>query len=97
MAIFLNNKQLIKLFFENGFEVDKVDHGKTSLHLALELSTAEITKLLIQHGASLGIRDENGNTALEITCKPPAPPVNIKQETEKLKMFKQIVHLGSNL
>ena len=95
-TILREEQESIKLFFDHGFEVDKVMYGKTSLQHALEYGSAKSTKLLIQYyGASLGIRDQDGNTALEITIQPPTPPLDILQ-TVKLKMFKQIVYLESN-
>ena len=89
-AILREEQESIKLFLDYGLEVDKVIHGKRSLQIALENGRAKIIKLLVQYGASLGIRDQDGNTALEITIQPPAPPLHV-QQSEKLKMFKQIV------
>ena len=79
-----------------------VYQGETKLdkNIGLELyGREEITKLLIQdYGASLGIRDQDGNTALEITIQPSPVQMQIMQSetgSRKWKMFKQIVLLES--
>ncbi len=54
---------IIKLFLQNGFNVDCRDKGKTALILAYNGSTNTV-KLLLKYGANVNLKDECGRTAL---------------------------------
>lgn len=45
------------------------DMKQTALHLAVLTHQPHIVRLLISHGASIDIRDRNGNTALHLACQ----------------------------
>ena len=79
----------MKLFFQYGFELDKVldTFGSTGLQEAIKLGRTKIAKTFIQHGASLKIRNDNGDTAFEQTCKLIADEKSLMMET-----FKHIVY-----
>lgn len=44
--------------------------GRTALHHASKRGHDEVVKLLLDYGAQVDLQDQNGNTALHITCVP---------------------------
>ena len=63
LAIIDRNDEMVKLLLEYGAEVDKKGHsGRTALHLT---DTESLAKILVQNGASLKIKDWNGDTPFE--------------------------------
>ena len=56
---------------DHGAKIDVKDQGNnTPLHKACERnSTLTIVKLLLEHGASLTARNNNGETALDVAIK----------------------------
>ena len=42
--------------------------GRTALHLAVRGGRADLVSLLVRHGADAGVRDEEGNTPMDIAA-----------------------------
>ncbi|MBQ5384845.1 MAG: ankyrin repeat domain-containing protein, partial [Treponema sp.] len=56
----------IKLFVEGGIPVNMVWKGKTPLMYACEYTNSlEVIRMLIEHGADISAKDENGKSALD--------------------------------
>ncbi|KAK6512296.1 hypothetical protein TWF481_001186 [Arthrobotrys musiformis] len=69
-AIIANDAEFIKKWVtEEGHDVNKRDHtGRTPLHLAAQVSTPEIVKILLDAGAKMIWRIVDGRTALHIAA-----------------------------
>ncbi|CAG9972479.1 unnamed protein product [Clonostachys byssicola] len=54
---------------QDGFDINRRDHtGRTPLHFAVNVSTAEVVQCLIDHGARLTARLADGRTALHLAA-----------------------------
>ena len=90
LAIMGDLQEWVKLFIQYGFEVDKVmdTYRRTGLQVALEVGRTKAAETFIQHGASLSIRNSNGDTAFEQTCK----LMIAEKKIPMMEMFKHIVY-----
>ena len=90
LAIMGDLHEWVKLFIQYGFEVDKVmdTYRRTGLQVALEVGRTKAAETFIQHGASLSIRNSNGDTAFEQTCK----LMIAEKKIPMMEMFKHIVY-----
>ena len=89
LAIMGDLQEWVKLFFQYGFELDKVldTFGSTGLQEAIKLGRTKIAKEFIQNGSSLKIRNDNGDTAFEQTCK-----LISDEKSPMMETFKHIVY-----
>lgn len=62
---------VLTLLVTGRIELERRDHqGKTALYLALQWGmTAEVVRVLLDHGADPETRDSNGNTPLDVAMK----------------------------
>lgn len=66
VAISKGDVVTIKKFIEYGVDVNESKNGVTPLMLAARFNNAEIAKLLIERGADISVKDQNGRTALQL-------------------------------
>lgn len=65
VAITKGEVEIVKKFIAYGADVNEMTNGKTPLMYAARTNQLEITKFLVENGASLQIKDKNGLTALD--------------------------------
>ncbi len=66
-AIAKENYELCKILIEKGVNVNAIQvQNVTALHSAVHRGNLELTKLLIENGALVGLKMDNGDTALII-------------------------------
>jgi len=66
-AIALNTNDLLGLFYKNGININATppkSHNKTPLYLAVAYKSKDIFDFLLNHGATLDIVDDFGNSPL---------------------------------
>lgn len=61
---------LVDLLVKAGAHVNELAKGGTPLHYAVQLGRSDLVSILIESGASLGIKDSNGATPLDLCMKP---------------------------
>ena len=65
MAIFKNNKDMVRKLIYEGFRVDSPNNnGTRAIHTAVKEGSKEIVDILIEAGADIDIKDDNGYTSL---------------------------------
>jgi ankyrin repeat protein len=64
-AITKGDLQAVKKFIEYGVDVNQKSNGFTPLMLAARYNKVDILKVLIESGAKIDAKDENGKTALQ--------------------------------
>ena len=70
----LKDLESAKLLIKKGTDVNKIDSkGKFSLEIAVAKNmyceAKEVIKLLTEHGASIPLKDNDGNTPVELALK----------------------------
>jgi ankyrin repeat protein len=69
---YAQNKRTSELHFclRNGANPNEKDHsGRTALHYAVLVGSLKIVELLVEFGARISIKDNNGETALDMASK----------------------------
>ena len=64
LAAYHGQKKLVKLFLENGADVNYAYHQGTALHASVFKGEIEIVEMLLDYDANINYQDENGSTAL---------------------------------
>ncbi|WP_369048224.1 ankyrin repeat domain-containing protein [Tenacibaculum sp. UWU-22] len=59
------NYAVVKVMIENGTDINKKSTGLTPLMFAARYNRAKIAQLLIDNGAKLTVKSDNGYTAIE--------------------------------
>lgn len=89
------NINMIKCLIDNvkdkvSYVNELYNNNKSCLHIAVENGNLKIIKLLVSYGASINIKDQNGNTPLHISL------FNHLEEDEN-KMIKYLIFLNADI
>jgi ankyrin repeat protein len=71
IAVETQDVELLALLLEHGMSLAPPDtaNGHTALHVAALGGRADVTRLLLEHGADAGARDHAGRTALDLAVR----------------------------
>ena len=64
VALFLERHNALRFFLEHGVDGNTWIKGSTLLHIASRDGNPKLVRLLLEHGASVGVEDDEGRTPL---------------------------------
>jgi hypothetical protein len=64
VALFLERHNALRFFLERGVDANMWMKGSTLLHIASRDGNPKIVRVLLEHGASVGVEDDEGRTPL---------------------------------
>ena len=64
VALFLERHNALRFFLEHGVDGNTRMKGSTLLHIASRDGNPKLVRLLLEHGASVGVEDDEGRTPL---------------------------------
>lgn len=68
--------KMLTMFLDAGTRIDIQDpEGMSALHRAAKNGSMECVKLLVERGANLQLKNQNGNTAEQVAAKRPHPEI----------------------
>ncbi|HEV2729172.1 MAG TPA: ankyrin repeat domain-containing protein, partial [Terriglobales bacterium] len=95
-AVMVGNEDMVRFLVAQGANVNPANnHAATPLHIAAMFGRVQEAEILLEHGASTSVLDEEGRTPLEealvhpaITCRATgSQPVEVSEVVRILKKY----------